>query len=835
MTSRERSRIVAVLVVLLAAVAALHWRGPGIDAEDSPSSPAPPLPGPNPPSQAATARAVAPIDAPAARTPVERPPEPGAAPAAAPARVIGRCVAAESGAPLAGCSVQFSGFPSNSSEMARHGPVEWTDPEPVRTAEGGRFEIEFDPPPPYQHFLEVSCEGRVPRTARWGAFQPGQVADLGDVQLQRGYAVAGRVTDTVGAPVAGARISLENLPLPMGDGMAASNSRGGFSGADGRFAIEAPIPAGTWSCDAYVRGMKLVSPDAVTVREGTGAEPVAVVLKGMPSISGVVVDELGDPVPHVSVRAVLNRSGRMASAWTAKDGSFTLYAVDDELHPVRLEIDDPGPCEPPRCEGDEGPEYAWGSSKVRFELLRALSFELVVVDGASGQPVEEYSVQCYPRRSRSSRQTDFRLGGRHPGGRVTVDHVWRGSNYLVVRPNAPELVTNEPLEFVAEAAPLPEIRVELQRWARREVRVSTSEGHPVEGTQVEVFRPEDVEPDLESLEDPFGARVSSAATTDEHGTAWVVVPPEEERLGLFVNGKGHLPLIVPDVRFREDAPLELVVSLGGRLVGRLSEVAYGADQESLVLKGTRDGQDFWTEIPVRFDGGFELPSLAAGEYELSLRLGSVFRTEHGGSGSWTTLAPPLATALIRDGQTTKMEIDAELCSPAGLDGVVILDREDERGFRVFAERVEDSYRSQFGQYVPDESGRFQASGLPPGEYRLGLVVGDFKTSEGEILMDRETFRLSPGQTLERTFHIRWSRLTLHLLEPDGMTPIVDEDVILHAESSFRQLRTDGEGRIVLDPAPVDPFELSVKQFRAGPIVLPEDRMEVDQDVVLREH
>src|SRR5262249_12547484 len=234
---------------------------------------------------------------------------------------------------------------------------------------------------------------------------------------------------------------------PIRPDMAAGDSRGGKSDANGAFHVDAQIPAGTWSLDAQARGIKLVSPDSVTVPDAGATPPLTVVVRRMPSISGIVVDETGAGVPGVYMQAELKKSsGRTASARTQMDGTFTIYAVDDSLDAVRLEYVDAGPCEP--TPEPVGP-YAWGATDVRLELVRALSFELTVVERTSGTPVEEFSVACASDRAKWSNQREDRLGGHHPGGMVTVDRVWHGKNTLTVHPKDPELFANDPISFEA--------------------------------------------------------------------------------------------------------------------------------------------------------------------------------------------------------------------------------------------------------------------------------------------------------------------------------------------------------------------------------------------------
>lgn len=192
------------LAITLGALWLLNRPGPGpavdpIDVETERSAPlerALPLP-----------RGESEEGSPAPSTASEREPVPGLADGSSSSElesdhaiVRGRCIAAESGLPLAGCTAKFTGSSRNSQAMALHEPVTWKAPDPVITGDDGRFEIVFEAMPPYQHFLDIQCEARMPRTARWGAFTPGQIDDLGDIPFASGVRVQGRVLDTEGQP-----------------------------------------------------------------------------------------------------------------------------------------------------------------------------------------------------------------------------------------------------------------------------------------------------------------------------------------------------------------------------------------------------------------------------------------------------------------------------------------------------------------------------------------------------------------------------------------------------------------------------------------------------------
>ncbi|MCK6445589.1 MAG: carboxypeptidase-like regulatory domain-containing protein [Planctomycetes bacterium] len=778
-----------------------------------------------------------PVVAPAEPTPratvavSEATPKPEPEPEPVLARVRGRCIAKESGAPLAGCTVTFDGMPRNLEELERHGEVDWHDPAPVVTGADGRFEIAFDPPPPYQHGLDVQAPGRVPRTARWGAFAPGQIEDLGDLELALGYGVEGLVVDTQGAPLEGAFAALNDLPLPVRSDMAANDTRGGETDGAGYFRIDVPIPAGTWPFDLHAEGYKLVSPDSVTVVEGAGAAPIRVIARKMPAISGQVVDESGAGAARVYVRVVMHRSGRMASDWTDRDGRFTIHAVDDEPVPVRFEVDLAEGFEPL---AEPTQEYAWGTTDVRIELRRARSFELVVVERGSGAPVEDYSVTCeHVRQNGWSSRDRLTIGGRHPGGRMTVTGVARGKNRLVVQPKDALLAASEPqlLEIGDEA--LPEVRVELARLELCDVRVVDATKHPVAGSKVELVRLGgdtfdadswliDTRPGRGSFSGDLGDmhQILADAESDERGLARLPFPGAATKLGLRVTGATHPTTIVADARFPSDgAPLEVIVAPGGRIAGKLRVAGYATGELGVEfeLVGSRsNGAAARTEVGV--DGTFTSGSLPPGEYELCLSLEHRLKREHGSSGWQLRLSPALATATVVDGKTTELVVDGSALDAGEVHGTVVLNGAPSGACRVRLIRED----TRFGHFVPDAQGRFVATHLPPGTWSAEIVVGDYKTSEGDVIGSAATFELAPGAIVTRDFAFERRRATLRVLDADGR-PLADTAVEVFdlASHDATERRTDSHGALELDPAPTGGFRLQTRKFQSAPQRLPD--------------
>lgn len=816
-----RNRLLIVAMFVLVLVAAGLWLLGGEAPAATPEAPPPPaadveLPvvvtAPAP-QQAASPERVAAAPAPVAVAAVDP----------TLAHVRGRCVD-ENGAPLGQCMAKFDAWGGNSSDMALQGRVDWQDPEPIVTGDDGRFEFAFAPPSGMQFSLDVQKDGRVPRTGRWGTIAPAQVIDLGDIPLAVGFEVTGRVVDEQGVPVARVGVHLDNLPLPLAPGMGSNDSRHGFSSANGEFRIAAAIPLGTWSLGADTRGYRLISPDHVTVTE-RGAEPVLVTVRAMPTITGLVVDEAGLPVEGVGIEAVLDRSGRMADGRSRQDGTFTIAAVDADPTPVRLAILDPGPCEP---SWHDERMWEWGTKDVRIQVRRALSFELTVVERGTGAPVTAYAISCYSDEARSSRQMDLRLSGEHEGGRVLVDRVWRGRNFLQVTPIDKRLLQSDKLEFEVGDAGIAAMRVELDRLQPASVRVTDAGGAPQIGSKVEIVRKGSDAFDVAAwAQDSRGGssgfstdpkhrfhELLSAGSTDAEGRAELFVPPGASGLAVRVTGR-HPPAIADPAVFVPGHDFAVVVPEGGGITGRVHFAGLDPARMTVQLQRTdgapmprldnRDGS-------VQADGRFAAHGLLPGTYRLAVQYAVHYSTDHGSSGGGMPLDVEVPNVVVAAGHDSEVDIDGTALVPATVRGRLLLDGVVPSPARAFV-RAEGG--ATWGQFVPGSDGVFEATGLLPGSYRVGLVVGDFQAGEGDTILQEDTFVLAAGQQLARDFAFTRRRLSITILEADGKTPAAGLLVYINGRTFYKRSTTDGKGVLVIDPAP--PGQVQVQAIGRGPL------------------
>ena len=422
--------------------------------------------------------------------------------------VKGRCVDGVTGKPLAGCSVDVHAW----GRVAGGVPEDLKRPKKVVTGADGTFAVRVLAMEQFQVSFEATLDGRWPRTGRWRYLMPGTVEDVGDVAMHIGVRAVGKVVDQDGKPVSGIMIGLNELRIYLGSEhdkdddrplrerldentksgslafhLHANKVRYGRTGDDGTFTSRDALPPGT--CDVYLshRGISLVEPKHITIPKTGPMQPVTIVVREEPFLGGIVVDEKGQPVKGVMLQAEFRRngSGRIASAWSAKDGTFKIYRVEGATDKASISIDNPGPCE---RAAPTGP-FAWGKKDIRIELRRALTVPVLVVEKGTKKPIEEFAVRAYPIGRRSSHSMDrrLRLSGHHEGGKVDVTRMPRGENRISIIPKDTTLLCTT--RDVTAAVDMQAITIELQRLVPMIVQVLDHDGQPAAKTTVLVIEP----------------------------------------------------------------------------------------------------------------------------------------------------------------------------------------------------------------------------------------------------------------------------------------------------------------------------------------------------------
>jgi protocatechuate 3,4-dioxygenase beta subunit len=286
-------------------------------------------------------------------------------------RVTGRVTVEGTRTPIAGVRIMLLPTVRPAGPTGRpSGPIGPIGPPPeVLTDQDGRFVFERLAPGTYR--LDAQKTGFAPldpfgaRTVQVGA---GQTTDGVDLQLQKGGVIAGKVIDAAGDPLPDARImamrrvSARGAPprlLPAPGQTHQTNDLGEFRLAGlppGEYVVAAmmprsmpmfgsAVPAATASAPRSPRTMiattfypgttDQAAAQAITVSAGATVNNIDFTMQSTPSfhVSGIVVDEQGDPVSGAMVmligdpRSGMVMGGPAASARAQDNGRFDMDDV----------------------------------------------------------------------------------------------------------------------------------------------------------------------------------------------------------------------------------------------------------------------------------------------------------------------------------------------------------------------------------------------------------------------------------------------------------------------------------------------------------------------------
>jgi protocatechuate 3,4-dioxygenase beta subunit len=211
-------------------------------------------------------------------------------------------------------------------------PVSLFDVLHAETDAGGRFRLMALGPG--DHVLEVTAPGYASRRVEVSV-RVGAQADAGDIALEVGLAIRGKVKDKAGAPVADARIeAMPSSRVLPGRWTAPRDAR---SEADGSFAV-AGLDPGPYRLRVLAPGFAEAERPAEA-----GADKVEIVLSPAGTITGLVVDEKDRPVEafHAVARSAA-REGRGIHRYSGTEatahpeGRFTLEDLDEGTYVVEV-------------------------------------------------------------------------------------------------------------------------------------------------------------------------------------------------------------------------------------------------------------------------------------------------------------------------------------------------------------------------------------------------------------------------------------------------------------------------------------------------------------------
>lgn len=791
------------------------------------------------PAAAATAAGSSERGDPAAARPIDRREQQASSTPAAPAggaTLRGRCVD-EQGRPVADVTVRLTGdAPGGESPdpRVRETPAEVRESQ--TTGADGVFVFVLPPPLPAQCGLSLLPTERAAMRGHVAQLGAGSVEDLGDLVLPRGVRIRGRVVDTVGAPVGEALVALAGEAQGAGTIRPRTDAHG-VTRPDGTFVTHWPVVAGEYHFRVEPGGRP--KPAHVTL---DGSQPVVDVTLVVdesaaadgPSIRGVVVDESGMPVAgaRVDVAGYTSRGGRTGAATrTDRDGGFELLRpAPNSPAEVSLVVQKDG-------FEDHSPErqFAWGDDDVRVVLPRALAVVVSVVAADDGAPVEDFAVRVFPApqtRGAIGSVLDVRARGRHSGGRVRVTGIARGPWCVLVEPGGDALATSTFVPVRVTGPGDSHVTVRLPRRVERLLRVRDAAGDPVAGTRVELGDMRGMPPTVESRvhpptsanwAQPLAGLLLQETVTDARGEA-LLRGPAGAALALFLRGPGHVQLARGDVRLDRDGPLEITVTRGGRLAGKVTPLAAlgglrrlaglpETGQVEVARRGLLPGLQLlrvapsegtrYHDIrpaPIGTDGSFAFEGVAPGAWQLGVSWWE--RSSAGGRrGTYDGKHAIVATVDVRDGVTTEIAPDLSSLLPGTLDGVVFRNGEPAADLPLQLRAVVGEGSAASGGYytrhlTTDADGRFRLF-APSGDYELSGWTDrtELRAAERGVVV--------AGRSTAQTFRLRSGRLRLRLLDSEGSAvPGVRIDMIpATTDPDARRVwlpRTDAEGRTTVE-------------------------------------
>jgi protocatechuate 3,4-dioxygenase beta subunit len=346
--------------------------------------------------------------------------------------------------------------------------------ELLRTEVGadGRFRIERFPPGSYAlGILAPRFAGRRVEAEVSGA---DPVVDLGDIALEQGLAIRGRVRSSGGGPIADAEIATGGFDMMRGGVMVDARS-----GADGSFVLAGVLPGAT-QVNVRASGYASVNNKTMTA----GEEPVDVILTPGGSITGLVVEEDGRPIDAYRIVGSAARSkpweGRIDKSVGSADGRFLLEDLSEDTYVLQVFVPDRAPATVPGVRVVAGRTGDAGTIRVpRGGVVRG-----TVVD-TSGDPVIGATVKAYGATQEMMEWRDTLQTVSEPSGSFEIKGVPEGRRQIVA--THPDYAVGDALvDVVAGKGPV-ETRLVMTQGGRIEGVARKRDGTPLAGLEVSVY------------------------------------------------------------------------------------------------------------------------------------------------------------------------------------------------------------------------------------------------------------------------------------------------------------------------------------------------------------
>ncbi len=625
------------------------------------------------------------------------------------------------------------------------------------------------------------------------------------IVLERSASLSGVVTDSSGAPVEGARVMVRaepgNVPIT---GSRFVNAR---SDEDGLFTIDGVTP-GRLSLRASAVGFQADERTGLEVVAGENLDDLRIVLEPGATVTGRVLDSLGNPLPETQVGIVRDETavafGGGTSDRTDADGVYRMQGVPPGERSVEAVH-----------EGHQRQvrdlTVVAGENRLDFRLQAGVSVSGRVVD-EGGVPVAGALVSAvltgdHPGLRPGGETTDgsgvFRLEGLSPG-----------AYSLSARKDGFAVTTlEEPVEVAS--GPIQGIEIVLNRGAVVTGRLLGAELEDLAGAKVVAgnFARQDRMPLIGSVDYEGRFRIEGVPAGE-----WTLIAVLSDGLPA-----AQEPLTVAPGQREASVDIDLGADKAS-LRGRIRIGGEPAASAYLSLAG----QDTAARGFGRADhqGRFEVRGLEDGTYEMEIVQLASGQTR-------------VETVEVRG--DTEIDLDIEVSS---VSGVVIADGEPVERARVEIERT-DTAPNVRQPVRTDPAGRFRIASLVAGTYRLRASAEGYAPGEATVTVEETTpltgveIRLQPagGLVLEvrGAYGAPPEEVRVAALEPGRAASPGDLPPNGGPPTVYSMRRPVGEeGRVRLDGLPPGSWDLLVGDGRSAvtrrrvtspgpPVVIPLER------------
>ena len=654
--------------------------------------------------------------------------------------VVGRCID-EAGKPLPELVVSVD-LARPTSAWLRASQAEglpWSQTTWAETDEEGKFLIAFVTVPDTPFGLSLEPMYTNCCRCRFDELLLGDDArlDLGEVLLPLGGSVSGTLVDTLGQPVryAAVRLSPKSSILAAPALGRFTHKSETTTDPTGAFALDGPIPSGTWQVS--VAGREFATPEQSVLQVNGDVTELRLVVQSMATsdtIRGIVVRDNDEPIAGVVVSApliagptaALSMYEQQESEPTDAEGRFTLMRrADAKTQPVRLKVD--------------GPDYpsvmydatAWNDHNVRIVIRRKASLRVRARAAATGQPVRMSWVRVViPGRGSFNYNAQVPVPSDAPSESVFTGII---SGELLLHFDTSRHGTYPPPAMRVTLKRGEELLVELNlaSSSKRSIHVATTSGAPVHPGGLYLFdNPSLSESDARILAQPSGwskhrwpssrARIpirlaESATDVNGHGQ---LRGPTDRAVSLMVQGAGWYH-VVSGVRFDDTGPLEVVVPEPARVILNLHPMSavrmdpqLRINPHEVVLRNVGESGEPQLMMSANPDANsrVEFTSLGSGSWDVRLRN----NTSQGMSSLWREVTIH-RIANLRLGEIREVDLDLSAFIPRLVTGRVELNAQPAARTELQFFRIDETTGKRSGR----------AAGITnlQGEFSLPLRAG----------------------------------------------------------------------------------------------------------------